>query len=73
MGYDIRPSARQQGHATATLTAALPVAGSLGRGSSELELAGPFEFPALPPVVSRTAKDEQYHGARRWPENEQTS
>ena len=42
-------------------------------GSSEPELAGPFEFPALPSVVSRTADDEQYHGARRWPEYEQAS
>ena len=44
-----------------------------GRESSEPELAGPFEFPALPSVVSRTADDEQYHGARRWPENQQAS
>lgn len=30
IGYDIRPSARQRGHATAMLAAALPVARSLG-------------------------------------------
>ena len=30
IGYDIRPSARQHGHATAMLAAALPVARSLG-------------------------------------------
>ena len=30
IGYDIRPSARQCGHATAMLAAALPVARSLG-------------------------------------------
>jgi predicted acetyltransferase len=73
IGYDIRPSVRQHGHATAMLAAALAVARSLGRESSEPELAGPFEFPALPSVVSRTADDEQYHGARRWPEDEQAS
>ena len=41
--------------------------------SSEPELAGHFELPALPSVVSRTADDEQYHGARHWPENQQGS
>lgn len=46
---------------------------SAAQASSEPELAGPFEFPALPSVVSRTADDEQYHGARRWPENQQAS
>ncbi|MCX4745711.1 GNAT family N-acetyltransferase [Kitasatospora sp. NBC_01287] len=30
IGYDVRPSARRQGHATAMLAAALPIAGSLG-------------------------------------------
>lgn len=30
IGYDVRPSARRQGHATAMLAAALPYAGSLG-------------------------------------------
>ena len=30
IGYDVRPSARRQGHATAMLAAALPVAASLG-------------------------------------------
>ena len=30
IGYDIRPSARQRGHATAMLAAAIPVARSLG-------------------------------------------
>jgi predicted acetyltransferase len=30
IGYDIRPSARRRGHATAMLAAALPVAGALG-------------------------------------------
>ncbi|GAA3516682.1 putative acetyltransferase [Streptosporangium album] len=30
IGYDIRPSGRRQGHATAMLAAALPVAGGLG-------------------------------------------
>ncbi len=30
IGYDIRPSARRRGHATAMLGAALPVAGGLG-------------------------------------------
>ena len=30
IGYDVRPSARRQGHATAILAAALPVAASLG-------------------------------------------
>ena len=30
IGYDIRPSARRQGHATAMLAAALPVANALG-------------------------------------------
>lgn len=30
IGYDVRPSARRQGHATAMLAAALPVAHSLG-------------------------------------------
>jgi len=30
IGYDVRPSARRQGHATAMLRAALPVARSLG-------------------------------------------
>jgi predicted acetyltransferase len=30
IGYDVRPSARQRGHATAMLRAALPVARSLG-------------------------------------------
>jgi predicted acetyltransferase len=30
IGYDVRPSARCQGHATAILAAALPVAASLG-------------------------------------------
>jgi predicted acetyltransferase len=30
IGYDIRPSTRQRGHATAMLAAALPVARSLG-------------------------------------------
>jgi predicted acetyltransferase len=30
IGYDIRPSARQRGHATAMFAAALPVARSLG-------------------------------------------
>jgi predicted acetyltransferase len=30
IGYDVRPSARRQGHATAMLAAALPVARSLG-------------------------------------------
>ncbi len=30
VGYDIRPSARGRGHATAMLTAALPVIGALG-------------------------------------------
>jgi predicted acetyltransferase len=30
LGYDIRPSARRQGHATALLAAALPVASRLG-------------------------------------------
>jgi hypothetical protein len=43
------------------------------QGSSEHELAGPFEFPALPSVVPRTADDEQYHGARHWPENQQAT
>jgi len=43
------------------------------QGSSEPELAGQFEFPALPSVVSGSADDEQYHGARRWPENQQAS
>ena len=42
-------------------------------GPSELELAGQFEFPALPSVVSRTTEDEQYHGARHWPENQHAS
>jgi hypothetical protein len=46
---------------------------SAAQGSSEAELAGPFEFPALPSVVSRAADDEQYHGARCWPENQQAS
>jgi predicted acetyltransferase len=32
IGYDVRPSARRQGHATAMLAAALPVARSLGIG-----------------------------------------
>jgi len=32
------------------------------QGSSEPELAGQFEFPALPSVVSGSADDEQYHG-----------
>lgn len=32
IGYDVRPSARRQGHATAMLAAALPVAGGLGIG-----------------------------------------
>ncbi len=30
IGYDVRPSARRRGHATAMLHAALPVAGNLG-------------------------------------------
>ncbi|MEU6250801.1 GNAT family N-acetyltransferase [Glycomyces sp. NPDC047010] len=30
IGYDVRPSARRQGHATAMLAAALPVAAALG-------------------------------------------
>jgi len=30
IGYDVRPSARRQGHATAMLAAALPIAASLG-------------------------------------------
>ncbi|SNY06015.1 GNAT family N-acetyltransferase [Paractinoplanes atraurantiacus] len=30
IGYDVRPSARRQGHATAMLAAALPLAASLG-------------------------------------------
>jgi predicted acetyltransferase len=30
IGYDVRPSARRRGHATAMLAAALPVAGELG-------------------------------------------
>jgi predicted acetyltransferase len=30
IGYDVRPSARRQGHATAMLAAALPIAKSLG-------------------------------------------
>ena len=30
IGYDVRPSARRQGHATAMLAAALPVANALG-------------------------------------------
>lgn len=30
IGYDVRPSARRQGHATAMLAAALPIAPSLG-------------------------------------------
>jgi predicted acetyltransferase len=30
IGYDVRPSARQRGHATAMLAAALPVARGLG-------------------------------------------
>ena len=30
IGYDVRPSARRQGHATAMLRAALPVANGLG-------------------------------------------
>jgi predicted acetyltransferase len=30
IGYDVRPSARRQGHATAMLRAALPIAHSLG-------------------------------------------
>ena len=30
IGYDVRPSARRRGHATAMLRAALPVAGELG-------------------------------------------
>jgi predicted acetyltransferase len=30
IGYDVRPSARRRGHATAMLAAALPVAGALG-------------------------------------------
>ena len=30
IGYDVRPSARRRGHATAMLAAALPVAGRLG-------------------------------------------
>lgn len=30
IGYDVRPSARRQGHATAMLAAALPIARSLG-------------------------------------------
>jgi predicted acetyltransferase len=30
IGYDVRPSARRQGHATAILAAALPIASSLG-------------------------------------------
>jgi predicted acetyltransferase len=32
IGYDVRPSARRQGHATAMLAAALPVAHELGIG-----------------------------------------
>lgn len=36
IGYDIRPSARQHGHATAMLAAALPVARSLGIGPALL-------------------------------------
>jgi hypothetical protein len=49
------------------------VVSTAGTLLSELELAGQFEFPALPSVVSRTADNEQYHGARRRPENEQAS
>jgi predicted acetyltransferase len=30
IGYDVRPSARRQGHATAMLAAALPIAAGLG-------------------------------------------
>jgi predicted acetyltransferase len=36
IGYDIRPSARRRGHATAMLAAALPVARSLGIGPALL-------------------------------------
>jgi predicted acetyltransferase len=36
IGYDIRPSARRRGHATAVLAAALPVARSLGIGQALL-------------------------------------
>ena len=32
IGYDVRPSARRRGHATAMLAAALPLAGALGIG-----------------------------------------
>lgn len=34
IGYDVRPSARRRGHATAMLAAALPVAASMGIGSA---------------------------------------
>jgi predicted acetyltransferase len=34
IGYDVRPSARRRGHATAMLRAALPVARGLGIGSA---------------------------------------
>ena len=34
IGYDVRPSARRQGHATAMLADVLPVAGRLGIGSA---------------------------------------
>jgi predicted acetyltransferase len=36
IGYDVRPSARRQGHATAMLAAALPVARALGIASALL-------------------------------------
>jgi predicted acetyltransferase len=36
IGYDVRPSARHRGHATAMLAAALPVARGLGIGQALL-------------------------------------
>jgi predicted acetyltransferase len=37
IGYEVRPGARRQGHATAMLAAALPIAASLGIGLAHLD------------------------------------
>jgi predicted acetyltransferase len=48
VGYDIRPSARQRGYATAMLAAALPVARSLGIDRALLTCAEDNLEPRLP-------------------------
>ena len=67
IGYDIRPSARRQGHATAMLRAALPVANALGIDPALLTCDATNTASRL--VIERnggTLEDERFGKLRYW-------